>query len=41
MMARSNGDHRHLDEREEDYIFTTLERLLPDFERDVNGWSAP
>ena len=38
---RGKGDHRHLGERQEDYIFTTLEQLLADFERDVNEWSAP
>lgn len=38
---RGKGDHRHLGGREEDYIFTTLEQLLADFERDVNEWSDP
>ncbi len=38
---RGKGDHRHLGEQEEDYLFTTLERLLADFERDVNEWSTP
>ena len=38
---RGKGDHRHFGKREEDYIFTTLEQLLADFECDVNEWSAP
>lgn len=29
------GDHRHYREREESYRFTTLERLIADFEADV------
>ena len=36
---RGKGDHRHLNEREEDYVFTTVDNLLADFERDVNDWS--
>lgn len=36
---RGKGDHRHLGNREEDYIFTTIEKLLADFETDVNDWS--
>jgi uncharacterized protein DUF6516 len=35
---RGKGDHRHLGEREEDYGFVTLERLLDDFKRDVEAW---
>jgi len=38
---RGKGDHRHLNEREEAYTFTSIEQLLADFERDVNDWSAP
>jgi Family of unknown function (DUF6516) len=37
---RGKGDHRHLGDREEDYLFTTLEQLLADFERDINDWSG-
>ena len=33
------GDHRHLGDREDDYVFTTVEQLLSDFESDVNEWS--
>ena len=29
------GDHRHIDQREEAYAFTTPERLLADFLEDV------
>ncbi|PZM17096.1 toxin-antitoxin system TumE family protein [Rhizobium tubonense] len=29
------GDHRHYRDVEETYVFTTLERLIKDFERDV------
>jgi hypothetical protein len=36
---RGKGDHRHLGERQEDYVFTTLEKLLEDFQRDVQNWS--
>ena len=36
------GDHRHYREREEPYVFQTLERLLSNFRRDVreelDGW---
>ena len=36
---RGKGDHRHLGDREDDYVFTTLDQLLADFESDVNAWS--
>lgn len=35
------GDHRHYGDREEPYIFTSLEQLLDDFRRDCTdlaGW---
>lgn len=35
---RGKGDHRHIGEREEEYIFTTLEQLLEDFRSDVENW---
>jgi len=35
---RGKGDHRHIGEQEEDYVFTTLEKLLEDFQRDVENW---
>ena len=37
---RGKGDHRHVGGREEDYGFTTLEKLLEDFQRDVENWSS-
>ena len=37
---RGKGDHRHPGEREEDYNFFSLERLLADFEHDVNEWGT-
>ena len=36
---RGKGDHRHIGEQEEDCDFTTVERLLDDFERDIANWS--
>ena len=38
---RGKGDHRHIGEQEEDYVFATVEQLLEDFKRDVEGWSTP
>jgi Family of unknown function (DUF6516) len=38
---RGKGDHRHLGLREEAYVFTTIEQLLDDFERDIANWSEP
>ena len=38
---RGKGDHRHIGGQEEDYVFTTVEQLLEDFKRDVEGWSTP
>lgn len=32
---QGKGDHRHYRDREEPYLFTGLERLIADFERDV------
>ena len=32
---RGKGDHRHLGEREEPYLFISLARLVEDFEADV------
>lgn len=37
---RGKGDHRHVNGTELDYLFTSLESLLDDFERDVNDWRA-
>lgn len=38
---RGKGDHRHLSGTETMYEFVSLDRLLDDFERDVQAWSAP
>ena len=35
---RGKGDHRHTAAGEEVYVFTTLEKLLDDFRRDVENW---
>ncbi len=32
---RGKGDHRHLGESEESYTFTTLRKLIEDFEADI------
>ena len=36
---RGKGDHKHVGEIEEEYVFESLERLLADFRRDVENWS--
>jgi hypothetical protein len=33
------GDHRHYGEVEEDYSFTTPERLIADFQGDIARWN--
>jgi len=35
------GDHRHIGAYEEKYMFSTVEALLSDFERDVRNWREP
>jgi len=35
---RGKGDHRHIDGEERPYTFTTPERLLADFQHDVERW---
>lgn len=37
---RHKGDHRHIKEVEESYSFTTLSKLLKDFENDVSKAKA-
>jgi len=37
---RGKGDHRHIGAREEDYAFSSIDRLLDDFERDIAHWSG-
>jgi len=36
---RGKGDHRHLGEREEPYIFSSPEQLMADFEADIERWN--
>lgn len=36
--AERRGDHRHNGDREEPYRFTSLDRLISDFMRDVARW---
>jgi hypothetical protein len=38
---RGKGDHRHVNGTELEYEFESIDKLLDDFERDVEGWSAP
>ncbi|MEJ7667825.1 MAG: DUF6516 family protein [Casimicrobiaceae bacterium] len=33
------GDHRHFGAKESAYIFTTTERLIADFQRDIARWN--
>jgi len=35
---RGKGDHRHLGNDEQDYVFTTIECLIDDFRNDVEEW---
>jgi hypothetical protein len=32
---RGKGDHRHVNDTEEPYVFTTLRKLIEDFEADI------
>ena len=34
------GDHRHMDDEELPYVFTTPQALLEDFWRDVDNWRS-
>jgi Family of unknown function (DUF6516) len=38
---RGKGDHRHVNGEEVVYIFESLDKLLDDFDRDVQDWRAP
>lgn len=38
---RGKGDHRHVNAQEFAYAFESLDKLLDDFERDVQDWRAP
>lgn len=33
------GDHRHVGEKEYEYVFSTIEALLADFQRDIERWN--
>ena len=33
------GDHRHFDGKESTYVFTTPDRLIADFRRDIARWN--
>lgn len=35
---RGKGDHRHIEGREETYVFSSIEQLLDDFQSDVENW---
>ncbi len=37
---RGKGDHRHVAGVETPYEFVSLDRLLDDFERDIQAWST-
>ena len=36
---RGKGDHRHVGGGESPYLFSSINRLLDDFERDIKDWS--
>ncbi|MEA3643275.1 MAG: DUF6516 family protein [Lamprobacter sp.] len=36
---RGKGDHRHLADEEQPYVFTTIEQLIADFRADIARWS--
>jgi hypothetical protein len=37
---RGKGDHRHVNGEEQPYAFTSLDRLLDDFEMDIEHWGS-
>ena len=37
---RGKGDHRHIAGAEVEYAFVSIEKLLDDFEQDIENWSA-
>ena len=37
---RGKGDHRHVGGRQEPYVFSSIDRLLDEFERDIQDWSS-
>ena len=38
---RGKGDHRHINGQELAYVFESLDKLLDDFDLDVQDWRAP
>lgn len=38
---RGKGDHRHINGQELAYVFASIDKLLDDFDRDVQDWSGP
>jgi hypothetical protein len=34
------GDHKHVGEAEEPYVFTCVEQLIEDFWRAIEAWDA-
>jgi hypothetical protein len=38
---RGKGDHKHINGSERPYEFISLEKLLDDFEADIENWSEP
>ena len=38
---RGKGDHRHVNRQEHAYVFESLDKLLDDFEREVQDWREP
>jgi len=36
---RGKGDHKHVGEVDADYIFTTLDALLDDFQAEIARWN--
>ena len=38
---RGKGDHHHVNGQELAYVFESLDKLLDDFDRDVQDWRAP
>ncbi len=37
---RTKGDHRHFGEKEDTYAFVSPERLVADFQRDIERWNS-
>ena len=35
---RGKGDHRHIGQREERYVFKSIEQLMDDFYQDIDAW---